>query len=267
MLRVIGAEPGLSNGGVALRLGAKDESRVSQLLAPMRRRGLIENTRTGGRENVWQLSATGEKLERAIWDETSAAVQRRVALDLLRDPGGRLNARAVAALRLVGAEPGLSDIEVPLRVGVTDQKRMSPLLARLARFELIERTRSGTRKPAWQLTPSGRELDRMIAEETPAPKLSVALDLMLDSGARLSDRDVSVLRVIAAEPGLSNGGVGERVGVNDSATASWVLARLVRRGLIESSSDAPAPFAPKSWHLTPAGIELDAAISDEDPGS
>jgi DNA-binding MarR family transcriptional regulator len=86
---------------------------------------------------------------------------------------------------------------------------------------------------------------------------------MLDSGARLSDRDVSVLRVIAAEPGLSNGGVGERVEVNDSATASWVLARLVRRGLIESSSDAPAPFAPNSWRLTASGIELDAAIRDE----
>jgi hypothetical protein len=43
----------------------------------------------------------------------------------------------------------------------------------------------------------------------------------------------------------------------------WVLARLARRGLIESSSDAPGPFAPNSWHLTPAGAKLDAAIREE----
>jgi len=263
VLRVIGAEPGLSNGGVALRLGAKDESRVSHLLAPMRRRGLIENTRTGGRENIWQLSATGEELERAIWVETSAVVQRKVALDLLRDPGGRLNGRAVAVLRLIGAEDGLSDGELARRVGAGDQSRMSQLLARLARFDLIEHTRSGRPKNVWQLTDSGRELNRMIAEQTPAPKLSVALDLMMDSGGRLSDRDISLLRLIGAEPGLSNGEIGKRGGVEPSDTISWVLARLASRGLIENALHAPAPFVANSWQLTAAGIELDAAIRDE----
>jgi DNA-binding MarR family transcriptional regulator len=262
VLQAIGAEPGLSNGGVALRL-LTPESRIAQVLAPLRRRGLIENTRIGGRENVWRLTASGDELERAIWQETSAAAQRRAALDLLRDPGGRLNGRAVAVLKLIGSEAGLSYSELARRVGATDQGRISRLLARLARFDLIEQTRSGTRKQAWQLTASGRELDRMIAEETPAPKLSVALDLMLDSGGRLSDRDVSVLRLIGSEPGLSNGEIGQRVGVEPSDTISWVLARLARRGLIESALDAPAPFKPNSWHLTAAGIELDAAIRDE----
>jgi DNA-binding MarR family transcriptional regulator len=262
VLQVIGAEPRLSNGGVALRL-LTDESRISQLLAPLARRRLIENTRTGGRENSWRLTATGEELERAIWEDTSAALQRKVALDLLRDPGGRLNGRAVSVLRLIGSEVGSSDSELALRVGVTGHSHMSRLLARLARFELIEHTRSGRRKNVWQLTASGRELDRMISEETPAPKLSVALDLMLDSGRRLSDREVSVLRLIGAEPGLSNGEVGQRVGVEPSDTISWVLARLARRGLIENALDAPAPFKPNSWHLTAAGIELDAAIRRE----
>ncbi len=264
VLQAIGAEPGLSNGGVALRL-LTDESRISQLLAPLARRGLIENTRRGGRENVWQLTGAGEDLERAIWQETSAAVQRKVALDLLRDPGGRLNHRAVSVLRLMGSEPGLTGGEVALRVGVSDQKRMSRLLARLARFDLIEHTRSGRPKNAWQLTASGRELDRMIVEQTPAPKLSVALDLMLDSGGHLSDREVSVLRVIGVEPGLSNGEIGKRVGVEPSDTISWVLARLARRGLIENALDAPAPFKPNSWQLTAAGKELDAAIRAETP--
>jgi DNA-binding MarR family transcriptional regulator len=263
VLRVIGAEPGLSNGGVALRLGTKDESRVSQVLAPMRRRGLIENTRTGGRENIWQLSATGEELERAIWQETSAAAQRKLALDLLRDPGGRLNGRAVSVLRLIGAEDGLSDGELARRVGARDQSRMSRLLARLARFELIEHTRSGRRKNVWQLTASGRELDRMISEQTPEPKLSVALDLMQDSGGRLSDRAVAALSVIGAEPGLSNGEVGQRVGVKDPDASHPLLAGLARRGLIENALKAPAPFVANIWQLTAAGKELDAAIRDE----
>ena len=263
VLRVIGAEPGLSNGAVALRLGAKDESRVSQLLAPMRRRGLIENTRTGGRENIWQLSATGEELERAIWEETSAAAQRKLALDLLRDPGGRLNGRAVAVLRLIGAEDRLPDGELARRVGARDQSRISRLLARLVRFGLVEHARSSGREKPWQLTANGRELDLMISGQTPAPKLGVALDLMMDSGGRLSDRDISLLRLIGAEPGLSNGEIGKRVGVEPSDTISWVLARLARRDLIENAQDVPAPFAPNSWHLTAAGIELDAAIREE----
>jgi DNA-binding MarR family transcriptional regulator len=262
VLQVIGAEPGLSNGGVALRLRT-DESRISQVLAPLARRGLIDNTRRGGRENVWRLTSSGEELERAIWQETSAAVQRRVALDLLRDPGGRLNGRAVSVLRLIGSEPGLSDSEVPLRVGVSDQSRMPRLLARLTRFGLIERTRSSGREKVWQLTASGRELDRMISEQTPEPKLSVALDLMQDSGGRLSDRAVAALRVIGAEPGLSNGEVGQRVGVKDPDATHPLLAGLARRGLIENALKAPAPFVANIWQLTAPGKELDAAIRDE----
>jgi DNA-binding MarR family transcriptional regulator len=103
----------------------------------------------------------------------------------------------------------------------------------------------------------------MIADQTPAPKLSVALDLMLDSGGPLTDRDIRVLRVIGAEPGLSNGEIGGRVGVKDSDTISWLLARLARRGLIENAVDAPARFIPNSWHLMAAGKELDAAIREE----
>ena len=265
VLRLIGAEPGVSNRELALRVGIADQKRLSQLLGRLAKRTLIENARSSGRENRWQLTAAGEELERAIWKETSAALQRRVTLEMLRDPGGRLSHRAVSMLRLIGAEPGLTDNELALRVGVTDAVRMSRLLARLARFGLIERTRGGRRKKAWQITESGRELDRMISDQTPAPKLSVALDLMLDSGGSLTDRDIRVLRLIGAEPGLSNGEIGGRVGVKDSDTISWLLARLARRGLIENAVDAPAPFIPNSWHLTAAGIELDAAIREENP--
>ena len=62
VLRVAAAEPGLSNGAIAERVGITDANSTSQLLARLTRRGLIENARNGGRENAWVLTAAGQKL-------------------------------------------------------------------------------------------------------------------------------------------------------------------------------------------------------------
>lgn len=80
VLRVSAAEPGLSNNDIALRVGITNENSMSQLLARLARRGLMENTRTRGRFNVWQLTATGKELESAIRLETPARVARARAL-------------------------------------------------------------------------------------------------------------------------------------------------------------------------------------------
>ena len=133
VLRVSAAEPGLSNNEIALRVGISDQNSMSQLLARLARRGLIENTRTQGRYNVWQLTAAGIELESAIRQETPAPVARRIALDLLKNRGGRLNHRTVSVLRVIGAEPGLSNDEIALRVGIKGKGDTSTLLARLAR--------------------------------------------------------------------------------------------------------------------------------------
>lgn len=73
VLRVIAAEAGLSNHEIALRLPISNENIVCKVLAGLLGRGLIENTRNGGRVNVWRLTPSGERLERAIRDETLAA--------------------------------------------------------------------------------------------------------------------------------------------------------------------------------------------------
>jgi DNA-binding MarR family transcriptional regulator len=165
-LRVISSEPGLSNNAIALRVPISDKNSMSQLLARLARRGLIENTRTAGRENVWQLTASGDELERAIWHETPASVRRSLALDLLKDRGGRLNHRVVSVVRLLAAEPGHSNNEIAIRVGIEGKGHASMLLARLARFGLIENTRTGGRENEWQLTASGIELDTAIRHDT-----------------------------------------------------------------------------------------------------
>jgi len=167
VLRVVGSEPGLSNGDIALRAGIGDPNSMSQYLARLKRRGLVANTRSGGRRNVWQLTPAGEQLERAIWHETPPAEQRRLALELVRDRGGHLNHRVVAVLDVIGAEPGLSNKEIAQRVGIDGKGHASMLLARLARFGLIENLLADPapfEPNAWRLTVSGVELAAAIRD-------------------------------------------------------------------------------------------------------
>jgi DNA-binding MarR family transcriptional regulator len=162
VLRLLGSEPGLSNSDIAARLGFTDENSVSQLLARLARRDLIVNTRERGKRNVWCLTPTGETLERAIWAETPEPQQRTLALDLLRGRGGRLNHRVVFLLRVIAADPGLSNAEIAKRAGVVGKGHASTLLARLARFALVENLvvdPEPFEANAWRLTANGRELE------------------------------------------------------------------------------------------------------------
>jgi hypothetical protein len=70
--------------------------------------------------------------------------------------------------------------------------------------------------------------------------------------ARLTPRTLQVLAAIAAQPGLSNSELSMHAGVIDQGQISKLLARLARRGLIESR----ATVATHSWRLTPEGYEL-----------
>ncbi len=166
LLRVIGSEPNLSNNQIALRVPITGENSMSQHLSRLARRGLIENTRTAGRENVWRLTASGEQLERAIWHETSPAVQRSLTLDMLRLRGARLNHRVASVLRVIAANPGLSNNDIALRLEIEGKGDASRLLARLARFGLLENTRTGGRENEWQLTAAGVELETAIRDDT-----------------------------------------------------------------------------------------------------
>jgi DNA-binding MarR family transcriptional regulator len=95
---------------------------------------------------------------------------------------------------------------------------------------------------------------------TAAAPRSVALELMLQSGGRLNNRAVSVLTVIAAEPGLSNTEIAESVGISGKSHISKLLARLAQRGVVENTVDAALPFEANAWQLTASGIELESAI-------
>jgi len=265
VLRALAAEPGLNNREVALRAGVKDGGGMSRILARMARLGLIKNTRDARSPvpaNAWQLTASGEELENAIRHEATAT---RVAFDLPEAFRGRLDHRAVPVLRVIGDQPWLTGREVALRAGAKDPAHISELLKHLAGLGLVASARDVHRKGtpnAWRLTASGEELDRAIERETPAPPRSLALDLMWQSGGRLSDDAVSVLRVIAAEPRLSNNEIALRVGVSDENSMSQLLARLARRGLIENTRTGGRYNV---WQLTAAGKQLESAIRQETP--
>ncbi len=97
----------------------------------------------------------------------------------------------------------------------------------------------------------------------PHPDLESLAQLAKPAGGRLTHRSVWVLKVIAAEPGLGNREVGERVGVFDQSHAGEVIRRLSRLGLIVNTQPGRVPQG-NAWRLTLAGEELDRATPGED---
>jgi len=266
MLRVIGDQPWLRTGEVAERAGVEDEALAASLLASLADLGLAVGeleAHQRGTPKVWRITPAGEQLDKKIGRETPAP-PRSLTMDLMHQSGGRLTPTAVSVLRTVGAEPGLSNNDIALRVGIADENSASQQLARLAKRELIENTRTAGKYNVWQLTPTGNNLERAIwAETPPAEQHRLALDLVRDRGGRLNHRVVAVLRVFGAEPELSNKDIAERARIKDKGTASEVLARLARFGLIKNLVVDPLPFEPNAWELTASGRELEAAVRDD----
>jgi DNA-binding MarR family transcriptional regulator len=267
VLAVIGANPGLNNRGVARRAGIQGEAQASKLLARAQRLGLIANVREGqGRDsgNAWQLTASGDELVAAV-ERQAVAPELSVVLALPPQLQGRLDHLAVALLRAIGDQPWLTGRELGARVGVPDQDLVSRRLADLAGLELAAGHRGSGLRGAprvWQQTVSGEELDRQLGRETPAPPRSEALDLMQQSGGRLSDRAAAALRLIGAEPDLSNNDLALRLGISDENTMSQLLAPLARRSLIENTRSRGRYNV---WRLTPAGEKVERAIWNETP--
>jgi len=91
----------------------------------------------------------------------------------------RLTNRTVAVLCAISAEPGLNNLQVSQRAGITDQGQISKLLARLSRLGLMENIARGRpRAPAneWRLTPRGQEVQDTIERilRRPGPKETAA---------------------------------------------------------------------------------------------
>jgi AcrR family transcriptional regulator len=80
----------------------------------------------------------------------------------------RLTHRTMRVLGVIAAEPGLSNVRVSERAGVTDQGQISKLLSRLAALQLIENTGPGQRNGvanAWQLTGRGKAMERLASQQ------------------------------------------------------------------------------------------------------
>lgn len=80
VLSAIAAAPGLSNREIGQRAGVGDRGQMSRLLARLARLRLIETTaraRGGGAANAWQLTATGEAVERAFRQRSPRQRPRR----------------------------------------------------------------------------------------------------------------------------------------------------------------------------------------------
>jgi DNA-binding MarR family transcriptional regulator len=265
VLAVIGANPGLNNKGVARRAGIEDEAQASRILARAQRHGLIVNTREGQGEdsgNAWELTASGGELVAAV-EREAAAPELAVLLALPPQYQGRLDHLAVSLLRAIGDQPWLTGRELAARVGASDQDLVLRRLADLARLNLAAGHRGSGLRGApffWQQTVSGEELDGHLGRESPPPPRSEALDLMQQSGGRLSDRAGAALRLIGAEPDLSNSEIALRMGITDQNTMSQMLAPMAQHALIENTRRGGRKNA---WRLTTSGQGVERAIWNE----
>jgi AcrR family transcriptional regulator len=90
----------------------------------------------------------------------------------------RVTYRTMRVLATIDSEPGLSNMEVGERAGISDQGQTSKLLARLTRLGLVENTGAGRPKGtanAWRLTPTGREFQSALqGPRTPPPSPSIS---------------------------------------------------------------------------------------------
>ena len=92
----------------------------------------------------------------------------RPSRDALQGLELRLTARTTTVLAVMYDEPGLSNVRVGQRAGISDQAQISKLLARLSRLGLAENVGRGQQRGAasnrWHLTERGREVEQAIRE-------------------------------------------------------------------------------------------------------
>jgi AcrR family transcriptional regulator len=116
-------------------------------------------------------AASAREAERAPGRRVFALASRKSAPKPLDGLNIRLTYRTMRVMTVIAAQPGLSNLDVSRRAGITDQGQISKLLARLASCGLLENT--GTGQPrggpnAWRLTPRGRQVEWTFGREAAA---------------------------------------------------------------------------------------------------
>lgn len=116
-------------------------------------------------------AAALRELSRAAPHRTPRRTARRADPDRLKALNMRLTYRTIRVVAAIAAEPGLSNVQVGQRAGITDQAQISRLLGRLAGLGLVENTGPGQPKGlsnSWQLTVTGRQVEWAFAREARA---------------------------------------------------------------------------------------------------
>ncbi len=108
-----------------------------------------------------------------------------------------------------------------------------------------------------------RELSRRSPAPSarPAPAPRPTPSPLAGLGVRLTNRTLTVLDVVGAEPGLSNSEVSGRAGVSDQGQISKILRRLSGVGLLENTGGGQAAGAANAWRLTLRGEHLQQTIT------
>jgi AcrR family transcriptional regulator len=100
-------------------------------------------------------------------------------------------------------------------------------------------------------TPS-READGVLSGGT---AVVAETDPLHGISMRFTYRTACVLEAVAAEPGMSNRGVGNAAGIPDQGQLSKLLARLQGLGLVKNTAPVRKGAA-NAWQLTPEGEQV-----------
>jgi AcrR family transcriptional regulator len=107
--------------------------------------------------------------------------------------------------------------------------------------------------PAQALSVNGSaEVNGAISSGT---AVSTERDPLHGVSMRFTYRTACVLEAVAAQPGLSNRGVGNAAGIPDQGQVSKLLARLQGYGLMTNTAPLQKG-APNAWELTPEGEQV-----------
>ena len=87
-----------------------------------------------------------------------------------------------------------------------------------------------------------------------------------DLELRPTFRAVTVLAIIAAEPGLSNADIARRAGIKDRSQTSRLLARLAGLELITTTGRSRGRGAANAWRLTSRGVVVEKDVRRMPPG-
>jgi AcrR family transcriptional regulator len=127
-----------------------------------------------------------------------------------------------------------------------------PYLGRAAAAK--ELARPAPKSPRGRASSGASATTRVRRDGSPSRDPLEGLDM------RLTYRTLTVLSVIAADPGASNRRVGEAAGVHDQGQISKLLARLNNLGLITNTGQGQPKGEPNAWTLTTRGIEVETAL-------